>query len=167
MKIIEKEFLTNLEEHKGILHKVARMYMDAEEDREDLRQEIIIQLWKSYHNYKGDSAFSTWMYRVSINTAITFFKKEKKQASTFSTEALPERETEEYDTSKDKQMELFYKAVHKLKPIEKAIIFYLLEGLPYREIGTHLGISEVNARVKMSRTKDKLQTLLKNKEYEF
>jgi len=167
MRTMETEFLSSLEKHKGILHKVARMYMDGEADCEDLRQEIIIQLWKSYQTYKGESAFSTWMYRVPINTAITFFKKKKKLVTTFSPEVFPEQEVEEYDSSKDKQMELFYKAVHQLKPIEKAIIFYLLEGLSYREIGKNLGISEGNARVKLNRTKEKLQMLLKNKDYEF
>lgn len=166
MESIEKVFLANLEMHKGILHKVSRMYMDNEEDREDLRQEIIIQLWKSYQSFKGESSFSTWMYRVAINTAITFFKKEKKMSHMFSKEALPEHEVEEYDSEKDKQMELFYKTVHQLSLIEKAIVFYFLEGLSYLEIGKNLGITEVNARVKLHRTKEKLQLLIKNKAYE-
>lgn len=75
----EKTFLNLMEAHKGILHKVARLYMDSPEDREDLQQEIMIQLWKSYQNFKGDSAFSSWMYRVAINTAISYFKKENEE----------------------------------------------------------------------------------------
>lgn len=162
----EKEFLLYLQQHKGILLKVSRMYMDTPEDQEDLRQEIIIQLWKSYGHFKGASEFSTWMYRVAINTAITYFKKEKKKKDTFSDKELPEAPLVEYDTVRDKQMEQFYNAVHQLKPVEKALIFYLLEGMTHKKIGEHLGISEINARVKLNRTKEKLQLIIKNNSHE-
>ena len=77
----QKEFLNLMDQNKGILHKISRMYMDNPEDRNDLIQEIIYQLWKSYDKFKGDSQFSTWMYRVSLNTALTFFKQEKKNSN--------------------------------------------------------------------------------------
>ncbi len=77
MKTTEQEFLSIIEKYKGLLHKVSRMYMDEPEDREDLFQEIVLQLWKSYGTFRGDSQVSTWMYRVAVNTALTFFKKEK------------------------------------------------------------------------------------------
>ena len=162
----EKQFLTLLEKHKGILHKVGRMYMDTTEDREDLHQEIIIQLWKSYGSFKGDSAFSSWMYRVAVNTAITYFKKEKRRIDTFSYDIVREPEQENYDPQKDKQLDLFYKAVQYLSPVEKAIILYFMEGLSHREAGLQLGISEVNARVKLNRTKEKLQNIIKKFGYE-
>jgi len=157
----EKTFLSYLEKHKGILHKVARMYMDAPEDCEDLHQEIIIQLWKSYDNFKGESQFSTWMYRVAVNTAITFFKKERKWSETFSEATIADVAYEEYSGEKDRQLEVFYNAVHKLNPVEKALIFYFMEGLSHKEIGQHLGINEGNARVKLNRTKEKLQKIIK------
>lgn len=163
---IEKDFLSLIERHKGLLLKVARMYMDTPEDRKDLHQEIIIQLWKSYSTFKGNSEFSTWMYRVAINTSISYFKKEKKQANTFSHQEPPDVAISEYDNGKDRKMDLFYQAVQQLKPVEKAVIFYMLEGLPHREIGKNLGISEGNARVKLNRVKEKLQNLLKDKKYE-
>ena len=159
----ERYFLSLLKNHKGILLKVSRMYMHTNEDCQDLQQEIIIQLWKSFQSFKGESAFSSWMYRVAINTAITFFRKDKKQSETFLQQELPDLPVVEYDSIKDKQMDLFYDAVHQLKPVEKALIFYLLEGLPHKEIGKNLGISEGNARVKLNRTKEKLQNILKNK----
>ena len=162
----EKEFLSQLQMHKGILHKVSRMYMDTEEDREDLRQEIIIQLWKSYNSFKKESEFSTWMYRVAINTAITYFKKEKNNIDTLYTAEMPDHSSTEYDATKDQQMEQFYKAVHELKPVEKALIFYFLEGLSHKKIGENLGISEINARVKLNRTKEKLQNIIKINEHE-
>jgi len=163
---IEAAFLSQLEAHKGILHKVSRMYMDTAEDREDLRQEIIIQLWKSYNNFKQASEFSTWMYRVAINTAITYFKQEKKKKDRYILGDTPEQAATHYDGIKDEQMEEFYKAVHLLKPVEKALVFYFLEGQSHKQIGDSLGITEVNARVKLNRTKEKLQNIIKTKAYE-
>lgn len=140
--------------------------MDSAEDREDLQQEIIIQLWKSYGSFKKESEFSTWMYRVSVNTAITYFKKEKKKKETVFPGEIPEHASADYDATRDNQMEQFYKAVHELKPVEKALVFYFLEGHSHKETGDHLGISEVNARVKLNRTKEKLQHIIKTKAYE-
>jgi RNA polymerase sigma-70 factor (ECF subfamily) len=143
----EKTFLNLMEVHKGILHKVARLYMDSPEDREDLQQEIIIQLWKSYQNFKGDSAFSSWMYRVAINTAISYFKKEKRRSDIYDYASAKEPENEAYNPEKDRQLEVFYQAVQQLNPVEKALIFYFMEGLSHRETGFQLGISEGNAWV--------------------
>lgn len=157
----ERIFLSHLEKHKGILHKVASTFMDTAEDREDLHQEIIIQLWKSYASFKGDSQFSTWMYRVAVNTAITFFKKEKRRSKTFAESSAPELADEEYSPDRDRQLEIFYKAVHELNQIEKALIFYFMEGLSHKETAQQLGISEGNVRVKLNRTKEKLQKIIK------
>ena len=79
LKTKEQEFLSRIEQHKGILYKVSKMYMDNRDDQEDLFQEIICQLWKANDSFEGESQFSTWMYRVAINTAIVFLKKEKKE----------------------------------------------------------------------------------------
>lgn len=163
----EKYFLDLIEKHKGILLKIVRMYMDTEDDRKDLQQEIVIQLWKSHQSFKGQSQFSTWMYRVAINTAISYFKKEKKKNETFIRQDIPDVPAPEYDGKHEHKMEIFYQAVQQLKPVEKALIFYLLEGLPYKEISQNLGISEGNVRVKLNRTKEKLQNILKDKRYEF
>lgn len=164
---IEKIFLSYLEKHKGILHKISRMYMDTAEDREDLQQEIIIQLWKSYSNFKGESQFSTWMYRVAVNTAITFLRKRKQALQTFTGETVPDAADEEYSPEKDQQLEAFYKAVQELNPVEKALIFYFMEGLSHKETGKNLGIGEGNVRVKLNRTKEKLQKIIKKQAYEF
>ena len=140
--------------------------MDTAEDREDLLQEIIIQLWKSYGNFKGESEFSSWMYRVAVNTAITYFKKEKRRSDTFTYEVIKEPVSEPYDDQKDQQLEVFYQAVQQLTAVEKAVILYFMEGLSHKEIGGQLGISEVNARVKLSRTKEKLQNIIKKSGHE-
>lgn len=164
----EATFLQLINQHKGILYKASRIYADSTEDREDLQQEILIQLWKSYQNFKGNSEFSTWMYRVAINTAITFLKKEKQRATHHTDSSHHfEFQSEEYNPSKDKQLEIFYKAVQELKPLEKAIIFYFMEGLSHKEIGNNMGLSEGNARVKLNRTKEKIQYIIKKSGYEF
>jgi RNA polymerase sigma factor (sigma-70 family) len=161
-------FLKLVNQHKGILYKASRIYADSVEDREDLQQEILIQLWKSYQNFKGNSEFSTWMYRVAINTAITYLKKEKQRTNN-QTDAPPHFEalTEDYNPTKDKQLEVFYTAVQELNPLEKALIFYFMEGMAHKEIGNNLGLSEGNARVKLNRTKEKIQQIIKKSGYEF
>ncbi|PQA93607.1 RNA polymerase subunit sigma-70 [Chryseobacterium shigense] len=164
----ETAFLKLVNQHKGILFKASRIYADSLEDREDLQQEILIQLWKSYQNFKGNSEFSTWMYRVAINTAITYLKKEKQRTSNQTdTPHHFEVQTEDYNPAKDKQLEVFYSAVQELKALEKAIIFYFMEGMSHKEIGDNLGLSEGNARVKLNRTKEKIQQIIKKSGYEF
>lgn len=164
----ETAFLSLINKHKGILYKASRIYADSLEDREDLQQEILIQLWKSYQNFKGNSEFSTWMYRVAINTAITYLKKEKKRTNNHT--VVPnhfEVQHEDYNPTKDKQLEVFYTAVQELKALEKAVIFYFMEGMSHKEIGDNLGLSEGNARVKLNRTKEKIQQIIKKSGYEF
>lgn len=167
MQTQEQEFLSLIEQHKGIIYKVSRMYMDDPEDVKDLSQEIILQLWKSYASFKAQSTFSTWMYRVGLNVAITFLKKSSKkiERSGF----VQKMEVEDVNTSEQKENQLtyFYKAVHELSQIEKALIFLFLEGQSHKEIAYNLGISEGNARVKLNRTKEKLQQIIKRNGYEF
>ena len=94
MKVKEQEFLSRIEKHKGILYKVSKMYMDNIDDQEDLFQEIVCQLWKAYDSFKGESQFSTWMYRVAINTAIVFLKKEKRKVDNYELPSTNIREEE-------------------------------------------------------------------------
>lgn len=167
MKEKEQEFLSRIEQHKGILYKVSKMYMDNRDDQDDLFQEMVCQLWKAYDSFKGESQFSTWMYRVAINTAIVFLKKEKRKVDKYEivSENIKEEDCDAH--IKESQIEHFYKAVQKLDKIDKAIIFYQLEGFSHREIGENLGISEGNARVKLNRAKEKLKEIIKNQGYGF
>ncbi|MGB1103672.1 MAG: RNA polymerase sigma factor [Crocinitomicaceae bacterium] len=140
--------------------------MDAPQDREDLEQEIIFQLWRSYDRYEGDSKFATWMYRAAINTAITFFKKEKLRPD--NTPLIPEIDIEEEDLTEDTtRLAHFYKAVKKLSRVEKAVILLFIEGNSHQVIAENLGITPVNARVKLNRTKKKLKEIIKQQGYEF
>lgn len=167
MKKLEQEFLNLIDKHKGILYKVAKMYMDDAEDQHDLIQEITLQLWKSYERFEGNAQFSTWMYRVSLNTALTYFKQEKKKSEKYTFLENIDRVEEQDSGEKETQLELFYRAVHELNKVEKALIFLFLEGQNHKEIGQNLGITEGNARVKLNRTKEKLQIIIKKYGYEF
>ncbi len=167
MQLSEQEFLTAIETHKGILYKVSRMYFDKLEDQQDLFQEIILQLWKSLDSFKGKSEFSSWMYRVALNTAIVFLKKEKRKPDNYISIKNEPITYEDYDNQKDQQLVHFYKAVKQLNKIEKALILLFIEGFSGKEIAENLGLSEVNVRVKMKRTKSKLKEIIKTQGYEF
>lgn len=167
MKSKEQEFLNRIETHKGILYKVSKMYMDNADDQQDLFQEIICQLWKSYDSFRNESQFSTWMYRVAINTSIVFLKKEKRKIDKYEIPSDNIKEEEGDSHILESQLKHFYKAIQKLEKIEKAIIFYQLEGFSHREIGANLGISEGNARVKLNRAKEKLREIIKKQGYGF
>lgn len=163
----EQDFLQKIEQHKGVIYKVARMYMSDPDDQNDLFQEIVLQLWKSYESFRGGSQFSTWMYRVAINTAMVFFKKETKRKSNYTAAVTDEIAAEEYNPVKETQLSYFYEAVQDLNVVEKALIFLFLEGQSHKDIAANLGLTEVNTRVKLTRTKEKLQEIIKAKGYEF
>ena len=157
----EHNFVELLEKHQNIVHKVCRLYTNNYDAHNDLFQEITIQLWKAFPKFRGDSKFTTWMYRVGLNTAITLYRKSKRRIKTQEFDAIQFKiSAEEYDSTEEEQLKLLYQAVHQLNDIEKALVFLYLEDKDYREISDTLGISEVNARVKMNRVKKKLKTIL-------
>lgn len=155
---LEKEFVKMISENQGIIHKVCSIYCDSEEDRRDLFQEILVQLWKSYGNFRNESKFSTWAYRVALNTAITSFKKTKKQPEQkrIEIEAI-QLIHEEYDPEVEEQILLLYQAVAQLSGIEKSIVLLFLENRNYEEIAEITGITRNYVRVKMNRIKHKLK----------
>ena len=160
-KDLEHSFVDLLEKHQNIVHKVCRLYTNNQEAHNDLFQEITIQLWKAYPKFRGDAKFSTWMYRVGLNTAITLYRKSKRTIDTQEFESVSFKiKSEDYDDTEEQQLKLLYQAVHQLNDIEKALVFLYLEDKNYSEISETLGISEVNARVKMNRVKKKLKTIL-------
>jgi RNA polymerase sigma-70 factor (ECF subfamily) len=160
-------FLQQIEAHKGILYKICRIYQDKKQEQKDLLQEMILQLWRSYDSFRGESKFSSWMYRVAFNTAISYFRKENKHnTSVLETyHDLPD----ELHTIKEKEerLAIFYKAVQQLTKVEKALIFLYMQGQSSDEIAEILGISSVNVRVRMNRTKEKIKYIIKTLGYEF
>ena len=154
----EKEFVTLIEEHQNLIHKICRLYTKSNIEHKDLFQEITIQLWKAYPKFRGDSKFSTWMFRVGINTAITLYRKSKRkiQSLCFEDVAYKVPQSEFYDDTEDQQIKAIYQAIKQFNEIEKAVVFLYLEDKSYKEISNTIGITEVNARVRMNRIKKKL-----------
>lgn len=161
MSSLEKEFLEKIEKHKGVVFKISKMYMDNLDDQNDLYQEIIYQAWKSYSDFQRKSEFSTWLYRTALNTAIVFLRSEKKRSfiQNQSIENLSVYQ-ESYNDTDDRNMKMMYEAIHQLSSIDKALIFFFLEDFPGKEIAQQLGITEVNARVKLNRAKAKLKEVI-------
>jgi len=160
-KELEHRFVTELEDNQNIVHKVCSLYTNDKDSHQDLFQEITIQLWKAYPKFRGDAKFSTGMYRVALNTAITLYRKSKKRVRTQDFDSvLYKIKAKEYDDTEERQLKLMYDAIKQLGDIDKALVFLYLEDKDYSEIAETLGITEVNARVKMSRVKTKLKTIL-------
>ena len=160
-KDLEHKFVTELQDNQNIVHKVCTLYTNDRDSHNDLFQEITIQLWKAYPKFRGDAKFSTWMYRVALNTAITLYRKRKRRIDTADYESIIFRiKAEEYDETEELQLKLMYKTVKQLNDVDKALVFLYLEDKNYAEISETLGITEVNARVKMNRIKTKLRTIL-------
>ena len=159
--ILEKEFLQIIQKNQGIIHKVCNIYCDQEDDRRDLFQEIVAQLWRSFPSFREESKVSTWMYRVALNTAITIFKKRKRRPDqhrlTYENFQL---EDEGYDTETEEQIKSLHKAVNNLTGIEKSIVLLFLENKKYEEIAEITGITQNYVRVKMNRIKKKLKKLM-------
>ncbi|MFT4839003.1 MAG: RNA polymerase sigma factor (sigma-70 family) [Nonlabens sp.] len=160
-KKLEKEFVKQLDENQNIVHKICRLYTNDQHAHNDLFQEVTVQLWRAYPKFRGDSKFSTWMYRVALNTAITLYRKSTRRVKTQDYESVQFKiEDRSEDDEQMEQLTLLYGAVKQLNDIEKALVFLYLEDKNYREISETMGISEVNARVKMNRIKTKLTNII-------
>lgn len=161
MSSLEQEFLEKIEKHKGVIFKISKMYMDNFEDQKDLFQEITFQVWNAYPTFEGKSQFSTWLYRVALNTAIIFLKSEKKRSFIQNDEVENFKIiADDYDDDQEKKLTVMYKAIQQLNEIDKALIFYYLQDYSGKEIAENMGITEVNARVKLNRAKEKLKQLI-------
>ena len=154
----EKQFLQLIDQHQAIIHKICRLYRDIEEDREDLFQEIVYQLWKSFPTFANRSKFSTWMYRIALSTAIATFRKKKPRI--IYTMEFPE--AAESSGKTNELQERLLAAIKQLDPADKALILLYLEDLNYKEIAEVAGITENNVGVKLNRIKIKISHLLNN-----
>ncbi|MBN2634795.1 MAG: sigma-70 family RNA polymerase sigma factor [Prolixibacteraceae bacterium] len=158
---MERNFLQLIKDNQGIIHKVCNIYCDDQEDRNDLFQEIVAQLWKSFPSFRQESKVTTWMYRVALNTAITSFKKQKRRPDqnrlTFENFQLKD---ENYDHETEEHIKLLHRAVAQLSGVEKSIIILYLEEKKYEEIAEITGITQNYVRVKMNRIKKKLKEIM-------
>jgi RNA polymerase sigma-70 factor (ECF subfamily) len=158
----EKEFLELIREHEGLINKVCQFYSNDMPSRQDLFQEIVIQLWKSHESFRNESKVSTWMYRVALNTALTEKRRRKTRVSLSFIDSLNEGKADINDSSDDDEnISIMYSAISKLTEIEKAIVMFYLDDKTYEEMEEILGINQGNLRVKMNRIKEKLRQITK------
>lgn len=153
----QQAFLVTIQQHQGILHKICRLYRDRPEDREDLFQEMIYQLWKSYPTFGGNAKISTWMYRVALNTALAGFRK--RSIPVTYTDTFPDLPAAA-DSNTTIQQDQLFAALKQLSDAEKAIIALYLEDMSYQEIAGIIGIDENYVGVKINRIKTKLKNIL-------
>jgi RNA polymerase sigma factor (sigma-70 family) len=158
---MEKDLVEILNNHRGLIYKVCNLYCDDQEDRKDLFQEIVLQVWKSLGSFRHESTLSTWMYRIALNTAISHFKKEKRTLNQqFSLKGIEIPDINDSDEKEEQLAELF-KAIEHLDKIDKSIILLYLDEKSYDEISDITGLSKSNVGVKLNRIKTKLSNTLK------
>lgn len=157
----EKKFLSLINDHQGLIHKVCLMYESDREARNDLFQEIVLQLWKSFHSFRGESKITTWMYRIALNTAISGYRKRNRNIRTEDLNQLHFNISEQYsgDDGEENGQRL-QAAIRQLSEIERAMIMMALEEIPYEEIAETIGITQNNVRVRMNRIREKLRKLM-------
>jgi RNA polymerase sigma-70 factor, ECF subfamily len=164
--LLEEEFVRVIDQHRGILYKVCRMYGSTEPDRQDLFQDIIIQLWRSYTSFRGEARLSTWMYRIALNTAISDLRRQNRRITPATLDPPPTQLNDyQYPAEDDERLALLYGAIGRLTEVERALTMLYLEDKSYLEMEEILGISQNNLRVKMSRIKDKLRKMTKEAAY--
>ena len=161
----EKDQLDILEEwlmlHKGLLFKVVRAYTKT--DHDDLFQEIIIQVWRSIPSFRQESSVTTWLYRIALNTAIRWTKKERKYAGAETLDNV-QHLLRENSIQIDERLSWLYEEIYKLDEIDRSVTLLLLEGFSYKQMSAILGISESNVGVKINRIKKQL--IVKSKNYD-
>src|SRR5262249_13044143 len=150
------DFVDLINRHRRLIWKVCWMYGRLPQDRDDLFQEIVYRLWRAYPNFQGRSEFSTWLYRVALNTAITYDRSVRRKQE----QPLEERVEVPAPPATDERTELFYRALQSLNDVDRALVMMHLEGLTYDEIGEVLGLTNNHVGVKLNRVKSKLQQLI-------
>jgi len=155
MNASEQAFLERIAEHERLIHKVCRLYADDPADREDLFQEILCQAWRSYAGFRAESRFSTWLYRVALNTAITHLRKKRRFGAD---EAGPDWVRNETQADHyEEEVQLMYAAINRLSRIDKAIILLYLEDCSYEDMSEIMGMSVSNIGVRLNRIRKRLK----------
>lgn len=150
---LQERFQNLLEDHKKILYKVCNSYCRNRDDRDDLVQEIVVQLWQSFGSFDGRAKFSTWMYRVALNIAISFYRREQTRTQHLRPVGGNFLETIAGSEDEPDEVRLLYEFIETLDALNKALILLYLDGHSYAEISLVLGISETNAATRIGRLK--------------
>lgn len=154
-----QSFLSVIDANKGIIYKVANAYCRNDIDKEDLIQEIIVQLWLSFHRYDESYKLSTWMYRIALNVTISFYRKERRRTEI--NQPIPDGALQLTEPHRPGELEtdidLLHRCIRELKEIDRAVIILYLEGNDQNEIGEILGLTSTNVATKVSRIKQQLK----------
>jgi len=160
VEILKKNFVKLISENQKLIHKVCNVYCYTPEDRKDLFQDIVLQLWRSYSSFKGEAKFSTWLYSVSLNTAITQMRKPKKKMVELNSNTTDNLIAENGHENFEKH-QLLQSLIKELNSVEKSIILLYLEEKTYQEIAHIMGMSKTNVSVRLVRIKKKLEEIFK------
>ena len=155
-KELEREFLDMIAAQKRVIYKVCYIYAKDQDDLNDLFQEVVLNLWKSFPNYRGDSTVTTWVYRIAMNTCITFLRRSNTRLQTIPMTADVASLVAD-EEGRTGQLQELYRLINKLGKLERALILLWLEERSYQE--DILGISKANVAVKLLRTKEKLKKM--------
>ena len=162
--MVKDEAIQKIEEFQPLIRKISMMYAQSKAESEDMFQEICIQVWRAYPQFKGESKFSTWLYRVAINTAISWIRKEKKHRQGNGENekwlALHDDSPFYLEEERKEQVASMHRAINKLNDIDRTLVLLYLEDVAYAEISEILGLTVNNIKVKMNRVKKRLKTLM-------
>lgn len=151
---LEKDFMDMVRKNERIIYKVVSFYADIDQSVSDLYQEVVLNLWKAYPSFRGDSKVSTWIYRISLNTCITFFRRSKRSISytdlVIDVSDIPDE---------DDNIKELYRLINKLGKIEKALVLLYLDEKSYKEISDITGLTVTNVATRLNRIKDKLKKM--------
>ena len=162
--IVSSDFYTSsILPYAAIIIKICRAYTNTQEDFVDYYQEVCLQIWKSRDNFREQSEWSTWIYRLSLNVCLTFLKKKKNNSQHFASDYLPAEVTEESRAFADESLNQLYDAIRQLSEIDRGVILLYLEEKTYQEIADIIGTNPNNIGVRINRIKERLKKLLNGK----
>jgi len=161
----QRAFIQRIQDAQGILERICAVYTQDKESHKDLRQEMLLQLWKSYSSFRAQSSFSTWMYRVALNTALMYRRKQKRHWPTVSIDDVDVPNAEGGAVADPEDVQLLYRCILEFPKLDRAIILMQLEQKSYQEIADVTGLSEGNVSVRLVRIKQKLRMLLEERGY--
>jgi RNA polymerase sigma-70 factor (ECF subfamily) len=156
---LETAFIELIEGHKQIIYKVCYMYASGADNLSDLYQEVVINLWKAFPRFRGECKASTWVYRVGLNTCISFFRKSKSKPEVVPITVDLEAFVDEFDADKTAKLHELYRMINRLSHLERALILLWLEEKSYQEMSEIVGISRNNVAVKLNRIREKLKQM--------
>ena len=158
-------YATSIVPFAPIIIKICRAYTNTQEDFEDYYQEVCLQIWRSHRTFDERSAWSTWIYRVSLNVCMTLLKTQKRKRRVFASDALPPELVEHSRAFADESLNQLYGAIRQLSEVDRAVILLYLDEKSYREIGEIVGANPNNVGVRINRIKDRLRRLLDEKDH--